>query len=415
MDHHRVVRLERHHRALELTPIPTAVLHTLPLRPRRKATTARVAPYHRNFSSPPRRVILIEMGSDATSTLKPATPAAALRCPRVGAHLDVLDPGLLTTVQDAWGRRAAARYGVSACGALDPFAAELANALVGNPPDAAVLEITLAGPTLRLGITTAIALVGAHLGGTLDGEPLLPGWSVLARAGSTLAFGDRQTGARAYLAISGGILVPTVLGSAATDLRAGFGGHQGRPLRAGDRLPLGVATNPAAWAGRHIPPTSSSHGVRVLPGPHLHRFAPDAMQQLHHTAWRVSGQADRMGYRLDGPPLPRAGPADVASLGLPVGAIQVPGDGRPIVLLADHQPTGGYTVLANAIRADLPLLAQLLPGDEVRFTPTTLEQARAAFAAHRQRLAALLRPGAAQHALGLAGALPIVDLSSTPA
>ena len=306
-------------------------------------------------------------------------------------HIEVVSPGLLTTIQDTRGRRGFERYGVPAGGALDTFAAAAANALVGNPADAAVIEITLVGPTLRLpAAPTVFALAGADLGADLDGQAIAPGWSWLARPVATLSFGERRQGARSYLALGGGIQVPAVLGSRATDVRAGFSGLAGRPLRAGDQLPLGSEADPRTHAGRYLAGALASPDacptLRVLPGPHLDRFQPGSLDALCATTWHIGEQADRMGYRLVGPPLRHTHGADVASLGLPVGAVQVTGDGRPIVLLADHQPTGGYTVLACVIRADLPLLAQRGPGEPVRFAQTTLAAAHAALRARQAAL-----------------------------
>lgn len=342
------------------------------------------------------------------------------------AALEVLAPGALTSVQDARGRPGFERYGVATGGAMDPFAAELANALVGNPPDTAVLEATLAGPTLRFSSSTAFALAGGDLGALLDDAPLEPGWSWLARPGSVLRFGERRHGLRAYLAVAGGFQVERVLGSPSTDLRAGFGGLQGRALAAGDRLEVPDLLDPVARTGRWLasgergeavatergeadPLAASSatpgwgRPVRVLPGPHLERFEADALEAFCGRSWRISSQADRMGYRLVGEPIRHQRGADVTSLGLPLGAIQVPGDGQPIVLLADHQPTGGYTVLACAIRADLGLLAQRGPGEWLRFERTTVEDARAALRAQRAALAAVQGDEATWEALRRAG------------
>ena len=299
--------------------------------------------------------------------------------------LEVLTPGFLTTVQDTLGRPDLARYGVSAAGAMDPLAAAAANALVGNAPEAALLELTVVGPTLRFTQRATFALAGADLDAALDGRPVRPGWSCLARAGSILSFGERRTGARAYLACAGGLDVPTVLGSRAADVRAGLSGLAGRALRAGDRLRIHPASDTASRSGRYLAAAAiaddPSRCVRVLPGPHLHHFHADALAELCAAEWTVTDQADRMGYRLTGPPLRHAERADVPSVGLPLGSVQVPGDGQPIVLLADHQPTGGYTVLACVIRADISILAQRGPGDTVRFARSTPAEAQAALRA----------------------------------
>jgi biotin-dependent carboxylase-like uncharacterized protein len=293
------------------------------------------------------------------------------------AAIEVIAPGLLTTVQDVVGRAAFGHLGVPCCGSMDIPATVLANRLVGNPRDAAVLEVTGLGPTLRVvGAPRVIAITGADLSAALDDVALVPGRGVLARAGSVLVFGERRAGFRAYLAISGGIDVPPVLGSRATDLLSGFGGLEGRALRSGDILRLGAPGRMVA--GLYVSPTWTPSDplarVRFLPGPHADGFGLDALADMQ---WRVTERADRMGYRLE-PTVSatRLPGGDVPSLGLPTGAVQVPRDGQPIVLMADHQPTGGYSVLATIIHADLPLLAQRGPGESVRFTPTTLELAR---------------------------------------
>lgn len=318
--------------------------------------------------------------------------------------IEVLAPGLLTTVQDARGRLNLGRFGVATGGALDSSAAVEANLLVGNPPDAALLEITLVGPTLEFSIETAVAISGADLNATLDRQPLKPHWSYRVRSGSVLSFGERQRGARAYLAVADGLQLPPVLGSPAADLRGGFSGLAGRALRAGDTLPIRHVPDVVSRCGRSLTHGCATSGpLRILPGPHLDHFAPGAFDWLCQQSWQITDQADRIGYRLSGPPLRHVRPPEVVSLGLPVGAIQVPGDGQPIVLLADHQPTGGYPVLACVIRADLGRLAQRVPGEEVTFTPTTLPQAREALRLRYTALQSMENDDAVWSAIRLAG------------
>lgn len=285
-------------------------------------------------------------------------------------EIEVLDGGLLTTVQDATGRPGWRRYGVQAAGAVDPSAAVLANRLTGNPDGAAVLEVTLLGPSLRISGPARIGLAGADLGATLDGKPLAPGSS---RSGRLIRFDERRNGARAYLAVAGGIEVDQVLGSPSTDLRSGFGGLGGRALRTGDRLEVGMA-------GGGVPAVSrrpATGPIRILPGPHLDRFAPGAMERLCETAWTVASEADRMGYRLDGAAIEHGATPDVPSLGLPLGAVQVPPDGRPIIMLADRPVTGGYPVIGCVPAADVGRVAQLLPGEALRFARMGIGQASA--------------------------------------
>jgi KipI family sensor histidine kinase inhibitor len=278
-------------------------------------------------------------------------------------EIKVLEGGLLTTVQDPFGRPGWRRYGVQAAGALDPDAAATANRLAGNPAAAALLEITVLGPTVRLATPARVGLAGADLGAVIDGRALAPGSSAV---GSQIHFGGRRSGARAYLAVAGGIAVPSVLGSRSTDLRSGFGGFEGRALRAGDRLPIGVGDDAQPTARPAAPVRFGP--IHVLPGPHPDRFSAGALERLCETEWTASSRADRMAYRLDGPPIERQEMSELPSLGLPLGAVQVPPDGGPIVMLADRPVTGGYPVIACVARADIGRVAQLLPGDPVRFT-----------------------------------------------
>lgn len=310
--------------------------------------------------------------------------------------LDVLASGLLLTVQDL-GRAAARRYGVPAGGAMDRFALVAANRLVGNPPGAAAIEITAGGAELVLNVPALVAVTGADLGARCN-DRLLPLWTaVRVGRGERIRFTGRsgEWGARAYLAVAGGIAVPVVLGSRATDLAGGFGGLAGRALRPGDRLPLGPPPPLAElglgryWPPALRPPYGPTPALRMLPGPHSGGFAPEALEALTTQNWRVGATSNRMGYRLEGPPLAAMRPFDLPSLGVVPGVIQVPPDGAPILLMADAQTTGGYPVIGAVIGPDLPLAAQLLPGDALRLVLTTLEEA---LAAHRALLAMLEHP-----------------------
>ncbi len=286
--------------------------------------------------------------------------------------LEVLEPGLLTTVQDG-GRRGWARYGIPPSGPLDPAAFAAANALVGNPPDAAGLEITLLGPTLRFWRAAIVAVCGADFALTVGRRPV-PTWHALyIRAGEVLTFGERRRGARAYLAIAGGLALPPFLGSQATYLPGGFGGLDGRALRAGDRLPwhppipLPYARAGRVWPPQHRPPYSAAPTLRVILGPQDDYFTPEGIETFRSAAYTLTATSDRMGTRLHGPPIAHRAATDIISDGVIWGSIQVPPDGQPIVMLADHQTTGGYPKIAAVIQADLPLLAQSLPGDAIRF------------------------------------------------
>jgi biotin-dependent carboxylase-like uncharacterized protein len=311
--------------------------------------------------------------------------------------IEVLEPGALTSVQTAEGRPGFRHLGVPVGGAADGGSARLANRLVDGADDAALLEFTLAGPTLRFHAATAVAVTGARFDATLDGLPLPPFVGRPARDGSLLRIGAGD-GARGYLAIGGGIDVPLVLGSAATDLRTGFGGHQGRALRIGDRLghgtPSGIVRR---WVGNQTPGP-----IRIVAGPHADLVELDA---LVTEEWIVGVEADRGGVRLDGRSLSVA-VTEVPSMGLPIGAIQLPPDGRPIVMLVDRPVTGGYPVPACVIRADIGRVAALRTGDPVRFASVSVPEARAVLAELEHELAALeVADAPPDDELGWAGAL----------
>jgi biotin-dependent carboxylase-like uncharacterized protein len=292
--------------------------------------------------------------------------------------ITVVEPGLLTSVQDPIGRPGWRRYGVPVGGAADAWSATLANRLVSNPDSAALLEITLGGAAFRLGAARTVAVTGG-LEASIDGRRLAPNTAIVARGGATVRV-EPGAAARAYLAVAGGIEVEEILGSSSTDLRTGFGGHAGRALHAGDILALGPSSSGLThWTG-----TRSTGPIRVVTGPQA-----EAFEALVQAAWTVGLEADRAGVRLDGGPI--GGPGDVASMGLPLGAIQVPPDGRPIVMLADRPVTGGYPVPACVIRADVGRVAQLRPGDAVRFAAVTVEEALGALVEAERQLAAIER------------------------
>ena len=294
--------------------------------------------------------------------------------------IEVVEPGLLTSVQDAIGRGGWRHVGVPAGGAADAWSARLANRLVGNPDDVPLLEVTLLGPTVRTLDAARVALVGS-LDATVDGLPMPAVTARQLRPGSVMQLTDGRD-ARAYLAFGGGIVVERVLGSASTDLRTGFGGVEGRALRAGDRLEVGPAsrTPPRRWQG-----SERTGPVRILEGPHADRALIEA---LTHAAWQVGHQSDRAGVRLQGPGLPTSG-GEIGSIGLPAGAIQVPHDGSPIVALADRPVTGGYPVPAVVIGADIGRVARLRAGDELRFASVSLAEARQALRRAEDELADL--------------------------
>lgn len=325
--------------------------------------------------------------------------------------IEIITPGPLLTVQDL-GRPSARRFGVATGGAMDSFALQAANLLVGNPADAAGLEITIGGAELVLQRPALIALTGGDLGARLNGRPLQLWAAVAISPGATLRFGGRPGGwgARAYLAVAGGIAVPPVLGSRSTDLAGGFGGLHGRPLRPGDRLRTGPALSSLIpTVGRHWPTArrpaySPEPLLRIIPGPHIDCFMPGALADLCSRPLQISPTSNRMGYRLEGLTLPYARPTSLASLGVVPGSIQVPPDGAPILLMADAQTTGGYPLIGALAGADLPLAAQLLPGDSLRLRVASLDEALAARQAQATALASGPEPDEGDLLTALAGA-----------
>lgn len=312
--------------------------------------------------------------------------------------IEVLAAPFPATVQDR-GRPGYRHLGVPLSGALDPEWLAIANALAGNPPQAAALEMRLMGPRLRCDRPTVIGLGGEFSATILDAagnRRRAASWrSHTLAAGEILDLGAVSSGV-AYLAIGGGLALPPVLGSLATYARAGLGGFEGRALRAGDWLAVMPGTGQAAGPGPEIAlclphaPQIDAGPLRVLAGPQQDHFTAAAWQALLDAEFTVSREADRMGLRLAGPQLkhdPARG-ADIVSDGVTPGAIQVPGDGRPIVLLADCQTVGGYPKIATVIAADLRRLGHLLPGQTLRFAAVNVEQAVAARRTAAEALAA---------------------------
>ena len=311
---------------------------------------------------------------------------------------EVVEPGLLTTVQDR-GRYGYQQYGVPVSGAVDETALRLGNRLVGNPAEAAGLEITAVGPTLRFRAEAVIALTGAEARAELDGGLVPQATSLRVRAGQVLRVGSCRRGLRCYLAIAGGIEVPVVLGSRATNLAARFGGFRGRALAAGDILAVGPAAAPAEEAaGRTLPLRwrprfGSPVTVRVVLGPQADAFTPEGLETFLASAFQVTQQSDRMGCRLEGPTIAHRGAADILSDWIPPGGVQVPGNGKPIILLADRQTTGGYTKIATVITPDLGRVAQCHPGDALRFEALAPEAAAEVVRRFEAALAALVLEG----------------------
>ena len=321
------------------------------------------------------------------------------------AVVHVAKPGLLTTVQDR-GRSGFQALGVSVAGPMDPTSHRLANAMAGNIGDAATLEVTAIGPELLFEDGRLVAIAGALFEILLDGRLVPSTGGFLVSPGSTLRFGRRLRGTRAYVAVEGGIDTPKVLGSRATHLPSAMGGLGGRALKAGDRLPCGLARQrpapgndaDALPAGAATPLPDGRARLRVLPGPQTDRFSPGALDALQSGPYKIANNSNRMGFRLQGPRLAHAHGADVISDATPLGVVQVPASGEPILLMADRQTTGGYAKLATVITADIGLAGQLGPGDAIEFAVCTLREAMAALIAQEQHLMAAEAMLMAHHA-----------------
>jgi biotin-dependent carboxylase-like uncharacterized protein len=323
------------------------------------------------------------------------------------ARVIVHTAGLLTTVQDR-GRYGYQRYGMPVSGAMDVFSLELANLLVGNDPGDACLEATISGPELEFTGATRVAITGADMDPHLNGQGLPMNTAIDIRPGDRLGFRGLRNGCRAYIALAGGIAVPPVMGSRSTYLRAGIGGFQGRALMPGDELLIGnetwipssdsfllkssdplshleqLSTDSAKRKPRLkklpeglIPEYRHEQPIRIIPGPEAHYFEIAGLRSFLSTEYTVTAQSDRMGYRLSGEQIKhKEGKTNIISAGISLGTIQVPGDGQPIILMADRQTSGGYARIANVISTDLTILAQCRPGDKVHFMETNVDTAQ---------------------------------------
>lgn len=298
--------------------------------------------------------------------------------------VEVLKPGLLSTVQDL-GRYGYQRQGVVVAGAMDDYALQMANLLVGNTRDDACLEFTLVGGQFRFCGEHVIALTGADFQASVGQAPIQPWQAMRVQDGDILKMGAANSGCRAYLAIRGGIDVPLVLGSRSTYMKARMGGFQGRALQKGDHLSifprkesLVAARARSKWrlSEKLRPVYEQPALLRVIAGPEEDAFTGQGIKTFYETEYVVSKDADRMGYRLDGSPIEHLGSADLLSNAIAIGSIQVPSSGRPIIMMADRQTTGGYPKIATIVRSDLAKIAQVCPGQKVIFEKVSLAQAR---------------------------------------
>ncbi len=307
-------------------------------------------------------------------------------------------PGVLTTVQDE-GRFGYMEYGVRTGGCMDEKSSRIANKIAGNQPSAAVLEMTLMGITATFEGDGAIVLTGADMGAKIDDIPVQRNCRITVKSGQKLAMGLARNGCRGYLAAAGGIDVPVVMGSRSTDVKCHLGGYEGRALKAGDVLSSGTDYDVETNQRENKPESETESGkeksgivnsnskfpvtkfdnapsVRVVEGPQADWFSEEAREILYQEEYTVTGESDRMGMRLEGPEIESMHGVDIVSDGIAFGSIQIPKSGKPIVMMADHQTIGGYAKIATVCSFDLPKLAQLKPGDHVKFRRISVEEAQ---------------------------------------
>ncbi|MGE7903137.1 biotin-dependent carboxyltransferase family protein [Peribacillus sp. NPDC094092] len=301
--------------------------------------------------------------------------------------LRVIKPGLLTSIQDL-GRKGFQQHGVIVSGAMDGHSLRIANMLVGNEEGEAVLEITLMGPTIMIEKNCLISITGGNLSPAIDNRAV-PMWKpILVKKGSILRFEGCKSGCRAYLSVSGGFAIPEVMESKSTYLRAGIGGYMGRALKADDVLafdePLKIIGDRAFKGSFSFPKWFVNEKefmpggkplIRFIDGSQYERFTDSSKDSFVAGTYKVSNQSDRMGYRLSGSTLELKDNGELLSEAVTNGSVQVPPDGNPIILLADSQTTGGYPKIAQVITADLPIIAQVKPGESIQFSRVNLKEA----------------------------------------
>jgi biotin-dependent carboxylase-like uncharacterized protein len=304
------------------------------------------------------------------------------------AKIHIRQPGMLTTIQDL-GRWGFGKFGMPVAGAMDAYAVRVGNLLLGNDENAPALEMTLLGPILSFENDVDFVITGGNLQPHLNHQPI-PLWTIQhAKSGDTLSFAGVVTGCRAYLAVAGGFDIPKVMGSSSTYLQGKLGGYEGRALKPGDTLTTVPRPQLNVYERLTVPNDSLPNyrdTVRVILGPQDDAFTPEGIATFLSSEYRITPDADRMGYRLDGPKIEHKTSADIISDGIALGAIQVPTHGTPIIMLADHQTTGGYTKIANVISVDMPSVAQKKPGDTLRFEQISIEEAQHLYREREKKL-----------------------------
>lgn len=318
--------------------------------------------------------------------------------------IKVINSGLMTTIQDK-GRMGYQASGMQVSGDMDRYSASIANALVGNEDDAPLLECTYLGPELEASEDVLVAVTGGEPKVLVDNKPVHAYESLILHKGQHLRVASMDEGTRAYIAIDGGIDVPLVLGSHSTNLKLGIGGAEGSKLYNGEVLNTGRPTDLAKaiisgksnirhtdheYMSHHHLWQENNHGdsheIRIVLGPQDDYFTPEAVKALDGAVYTISNESDRMGYRMEGEAIQRATQRDMITDGIVFGSIQVPPNGQPIIMMADHQTTGGYPKIATVISADLPLLAQCAPGSKISFKVISVEEAQDIYIKFREAL-----------------------------
>lgn len=308
--------------------------------------------------------------------------------------IKIIEPGMQTLVQDS-GRRGYQQYGVPVSGVMDAYAHRISNILAGNEELAAVLEVTFLGPKLEFLSDCVFAVTGGNLQPQINGVHI-PMWkSIYAKKGETLSFVGLKSGCRGYIAFSGGITVPEIMGSKSTYMKGRIGGVEGRSLKAGDVLQIGIPCDNLhllknkCVAYQQIPVYSTDNVLRVIMGPQAESFTESGVGTFLSSVYSVSHECDRMGYRMEGDVIEHVSGSDIISDGITMGAIQVTGQGKPIIMMADRQTTGGYTKIGTVIRADLWKIAQAKPGDRMRFLKISIDEAHQAVKEQEETLTSI--------------------------
>ena len=305
--------------------------------------------------------------------------------------IKIIKPGLLTTIQDK-GRWGYQKFGMNVAGVMDDFATRIANLLIGNDQYEAVLEITLMGVEILFNCDEIISITGSDMNPKLNGKPV-PMWTSLrVQAGDKLSSSGAVSGLRTYIAFSRGLDVPEIMGSKSTYTRGNLGGFEGRKLNKDDWIKLGE--KPLSNRGSYLPEEEKpvydkDQIIRVVLGPQDDYFHQDALDVFLNSTYTITSEADRMGYRLEGPKINHKDAADIVSDGIAIGSIQVPGHGSPIIMMADRQTTGGYTKIATVITPDLPKLAQMGPGNRMKFEMVSVEESHRIYKEYEEKFITL--------------------------